>query len=77
MSPYPNLKWHDFPIVKFQIPCSQEALHTQKMQEVYFLASGQCGLNVNHAYLPDKIEHNKYVKQQGHNHKYSATPLKK
>lgn len=32
-------------------------------QEVYFLASGQCGLSLTHAYLLSMTDHNKYVKQ--------------
>lgn len=34
----------------------QEALHIQMTQEVYFLASNQCGLRISHAYLFDMIK---------------------
>lgn len=46
-----------------KIPCCLEPLHIQKIQEVCFLASNQCVLGVNHAYLSRMIKHNHYVKQ--------------
>ena len=56
-------KWHDFLFVKGQVPYIQEALHIQKTQEVYFLASNQCVLSVIHACLPDMIKQSKKKKK--------------
>lgn len=38
------------------------------IEEVYFLASSQYGLRINHAHLLDIIKHGNHVKQKGQNH---------
>lgn len=58
------MKWYDFTIIKGQIPYNQEALHIQKIQEVYFLAWGQYELSLNHAYLPDRIKQRNKSKKE-------------
>ena len=49
-----------FSATKGQEPYKREALYNQKTQEVYFLASNQCGLSVGHACLFDMIKDRKY-----------------
>lgn len=59
------------------VPCSPEALHNQKTQVVYFLASDQYGLGVNHAYLPNIMKQQKKIKKVKTSPNFSCPQNKK